>query len=127
MCVNDNCWRKKKICAGVVTIANRIICGAATITTHEGRFEEIKGLSYIQITGRTFQTMGTSSATQGQCVLNGKKIQCRGQYAWNRMSKRQGSRLRQGRKTLEATRTLDFPHYEMETLEGFENSGGDII
>ena len=78
MCVNDNCWRKKKKGgAGVVTIANRIICGAATITTHEERLE-IKGLSYIQIIGRIFQAMGTSSATQGQCVLSGKKIQRRG-------------------------------------------------
>ena len=43
------------------------------------------------------------------------------------MSKMQGSRLFQGGKTLEATRTLAFPHYEMESLEGFECSGGDII
>lgn len=71
--------------------------------------------------------MGTSSATQGQVVLNGEKIQRRNQYAWNRMSKRQDSRLVQGGKTLEATRTLDFSHCEMESLEGFESSSGDII
>lgn len=71
--------------------------------------------------------MGTSSATQGQGVLNGEKIQRRNQYAWNRMSKRQDSRLVQGGKTLEATRTLDFSHCEMESLEGFESSSGDII
>lgn len=71
--------------------------------------------------------MGTSSATQGQGVLNGEKIQRRNQYAWNRMSKRQDSRLVQGGKTLEAARTLDFSHCEMESLEGFESSSGDII
>lgn len=71
--------------------------------------------------------MGTSSATQGQGVLNGEKIQHRNQYAWNRMSKRQDSRLVQGGKTLEAARTLDFSHCEMESLEGFESSSGDII
>lgn len=95
--------------------------------TREERLEEIKGLSYIQIIRRTFQAMGTSSATQGQGVLNGDKIQHRDQYAWNRMTKRQGSRLVLGGKTLEATRTLDFSHCEMESLEGFESSGGDII